>query len=103
MTMPSAKTIMVPLFAVLVSLCLPTQAQPNQTLVNCAAIFQPMLQQEPYLKQELSDLQKTCELESQTLTRYWSCVEKRQAQGEASFDRLVVSAKVCNDLSVAYR
>jgi len=75
----------------------------DESKVDCVSIFSPLVESEPFLKKELLDLQKTCQQESKHLTRYWSCVEQRQKQGDATFDRLILNAQTCNDVSVAQR
>lgn len=77
--------------------------QAEETTVDCVSIFSPLVEAEPFLKKELLDLQHTCQQESKHLTQYWSCVEARQNQGEPTFDRLILNAQTCNDVSLAQR
>lgn len=90
--------------AILASLVLSfTSAQAEDVKVDCVSIFSPLVEAEPFLKKELLDLQQTCQQESKHLTRYWSCVESRQNQGDPTFDRLILNAQTCNDVSLAQR
>ena len=79
------------------------QSLADESNVDCVSIFSPLVESEPYLQKELLDLHKTCQQESKHLTRYWSCVQARQSQGEATFDRLILNAQTCNDVSLAQR
>lgn len=85
----------------LVLISLSTQA--DNTVVDCPSLFSPIIESEPFLKPELLDLQKVCQQESKQLTQYWSCVETRQNQGEPTFERLILNAQTCNDISLANR
>jgi hypothetical protein len=78
-------------------------AQAEKIDVDCPSIFSPLVESEPLLKTELLDLQQTCQQESKHLARYWSCVETRQNQGEPTFERLILNAQTCNDISLANR
>ena len=70
-------------------------AQPSTP--TCHNLFTPIFKQEPYLDVELSNLQKLCEQDViNENSEYWMCIHERMQQGPMNFQRLVLSAHVCD-------
>ena len=69
--------------------------------LDCKKLFSGVLENEPYLKSELSQLETVCQQEANTGMRiYWSCLQVRMKQGEENFERFMLSAQVCNETSL---
>ncbi len=84
------------LFALLVSLSFSSLANS----LDCQNLFADIRKQEPYLDDELKDLQSLCEQDvKHEKTAYWQCVNSRMQQGAMSFERFILSDQVCHDQS----
>ena len=70
--------------------------------LSCDSIFKPVMKNEPALKLELRQLKRMCHQEANTPMKvYWSCLQIRLKKGEANFERFMLSAQVCNEMSLA--
>lgn len=82
------------LIALLASFAIPSSAND----LECVNLFADIRQQEPYLDEELKDLQALCEQDvKRNKVAYWRCVNSRMQQGAMSFERFILSDQVCHD------
>lgn len=68
--------------------------------LDCDGLFSSLIENEPFLKDELGALKSSCDLEQTTESgQYWSCIQNRMQGSDMSFDRFIVSANVCEGLT----
>lgn len=64
---------------------------------QCDRLFNRLMSAEPYLKDALHDLQKTCVKEiAKQDNQYWQCIDERIDDSNASFEQFMLSAEVCD-------
>ncbi|EAT11871.1 hypothetical protein HF888_01825 [Bermanella marisrubri] len=64
---------------------------------QCDRLFNRLMSAEPYLKDALQDLKKTCVNEiAKEDNRYWQCIDKRIDDSNASFEQFMLSSEVCD-------
>lgn len=82
--------------ALLLSLSANSQIKP----LDCHQLFSPILNQEPLLKNELTDLEQMCLQDiKESNEGFWLCIDDRMKAGPANFERLILSSHVCSSLA----
>ena len=87
-----------PVFLLIFIFSLTANAQKNT--VDCHQLFSPILNQEPLLKTELTDLEKMCKQDLKDSNEgFWVCIDDRMKAGPSNFERLILSSHVCSSLA----